>query len=70
MNFVLNNRQYQVLKWLVSIVLPAFITFLGVVMGTLNYAHTDVVLTIAAAFEVLLGTIFKISEHNYDRGAK
>ena len=67
MRFKLSDEQYNVLKWLISIFIPALIVFLGVVMQTLNYAYTDVFLTIAVAFETFLGAIFKVAEHNYDK---
>ena len=67
MNIRLTNEQYNTLKWLISIVIPALITFVGVVMNTLNYAHTEVFLQVAVAFEALLGAIFKVSEHTYDK---
>ena len=70
MNVRLTKQQYNVLKWLISIVIPALITFLGVVMSTLNYAHTEVFLQIAVAFEALLGAVFKVSEHTYDKENK
>ena len=63
----LTDRQYNVLKWLISVVLPALIVFIGIVMQTFDYAHTDIFMTIAVAFETFLGTIFKFAEHNYDK---
>lgn len=63
----LTDRQYDVLKWIISVVLPALIVFIGIVMQTFNYAHTDVFLTIAVALETFLGTIFKFAEYNYDK---
>lgn len=67
MNVRLTKQQYNTLKWLISIVIPALIAFLGVVMNTLNWMHTEVFLTIAVAFEALLGTVFKVSEYTYDK---
>ena len=63
----LTDRQYNVLKWIISVVLPALIVFIGVVMQTLDYAHTDVFMTIAVALETFLGSIFKFAEYNYDK---
>lgn len=70
MNIRLTKQQYNTLKWLISIVIPALITFLGVVMNTLNWIHTEVFLTIAVAFEAFLGAIFKVSEYTYDKENK
>ena len=68
--WTLTDEQYDILKWLISIFIPALIVFLGVVMQTLDYAYTDVFLTIAVAFETFLGAIFKVAEHNYDKENK
>jgi hypothetical protein len=67
MNFTLTNKQYDVLKWLISVVIPALIVLLSVIMGALNWEHTEVFLTIAVAIETFLGTIFKVSDHNYKK---
>ena len=64
----LTDRQYNVLKWLISVVLPALIVFVGIVMQTFDYTHTDVFLTIAVALETFLGTVFKFAEYKYDKG--
>ena len=63
----LTDRQYNVLKWLISVVLPALIVFIGVVMQTFDYAYTDVFMTVAVALETFLGTVFKFAEYNYDK---
>lgn len=59
------NKTYDLLKWFALIFLPALITFAGVVMSTLEFQYTDVVLTIATAFEVFLGTILGASNISY-----
>ena len=63
----LTDRQYDVLKWLISVVLPALIVFIGIVMQTFDYVYTDVFMTIAVALETFLGTVFKFAECNYDK---
>ena len=63
----LTDKQYNVLKWIISVVLPALIVFVGIVMQTFDYVHTDVFMTIAVALETFLGTIFKFAEYNYDK---
>ena len=63
----LTDRQYNVFKWLIAVVIPALIVFIGVVMQTLDYAHTDVFMTIAVALETFLGSIFKFAEYEYDK---
>ena len=65
--WTLTNKQYDILKWVISIFIPALITFLGTVMTSLGWAHTEIFLTIAVAFELFLGTIFKLSDVNYEK---
>lgn len=63
----MKNSTYNVLKWFTLIGLPAMITFYGVVGNTCNIPNTDVVLTIATAFNTMLGTMLGISNYNYNR---
>ena len=64
----LSNNIYNILKWITLVVLPAIITFAGVVMNTLNFEYTNVVLTIATAFVTMLGSILGLSSYNYNKG--
>lgn len=66
----LTNAQYDLLKWIISIVLPATIGFLSIVFREIGWEHTELFLTIGIAFEVFLGTIFKVSDHNYNKGSE
>ena len=63
----MSNKVYDILKWLTLIGLPAIITFAGVVMNTLNFEYTNIVLTIATAFVTMLGTMLGISSYNYNK---
>ena len=65
--WTLTNEQYDILKWLISIVIPAVIVFLGTVFDTIGWHYTEVFMKIAVAFELLLGTIFKLSDSNYNK---
>ena len=64
---VLPQKVYETLRWVVIIVIPAAITLYGVIGNTCNIPHTDIVLTIAGAVDVFLGTIFGISKLNYSK---
>lgn len=61
----MNEKTYDILKWIAQIFLPAFTTFLGVVLKCLNVPHTDVILTILVAFDTFLGTVLGISSNRY-----
>ena len=62
----MSNKVYDVLKWVVMIVLPAVLTFFGVLGATLDWSFTDTVITIGTAFITMLGTILGISNINYN----
>lgn len=66
----LNNKVYDVMKWITITFLPALITFAGVVMHTLNYEYAEIVLIIAGAFDTFLGAILGISTISYNREIK
>lgn len=63
----LNNKAYDVMKWIAIVFLPALITFAGVVMKCFDFQYTDIVLTIAVAFDTFLGTILGVSTINYNK---
>lgn len=63
----MSNKVYDILKYCTLIIFPALITFVGVVMNSLNYVHADIVLTIATAFVTFLGTCLGISNYNYNK---
>jgi branched-subunit amino acid transport protein len=63
---VLPQKVYEVLRWVVIVVIPAAITLYGVIGNTCHIPNTDIVLTIAGAVDVFLGTIFGISKLTYD----
>lgn len=63
----MQNKTYDTVKWIVSIVLPA----VGVAVGTLGKAYgwtgTDLAVTTIAAVTTLLGSIFMVSSRNYNK---
>jgi len=63
-----SNKVYDWLKWTSLVFLPAFITFLVVVLNTLHIGNAEVVLTIAIAFNTFLGSILGLSNINYNAG--
>ena len=63
---ILPQKFYEALRWVVIVVIPAAITLYGVIGNTCHIPYTEVVLTIAGAVDVFLGTIFGISKLSYD----
>lgn len=67
---ILPKKVYEVLRWIVIVVIPALITLYGVIGNTCHIPYTEVVLTIAGAVDVFLGTVFGISKLSYDSKMK
>ena len=63
----LSNKAYDILKWITLIALPAIITFYGVVGATCNIPYTEQVLTIAVAFDTMLGALIGVSTSKYNK---
>jgi hypothetical protein len=63
----LSNKAYDVMKWVVQLLIPALITLYGVIGTTCSIPYTEQVLTIAGAVDVFLGTILKISTNIYNK---
>ena len=63
----LPNKVYDVLKWIALVALPALITFYGVVGATCDIPYTQEVITIAVAFNTMLGTMLGISTNKYNK---
>lgn len=66
----LDNKVYDVLKYIATIALPALTTLYGVIGATLNIPHTQEVVTIAIAVDTCLGAMLGISSYNYNKEAK
>lgn len=64
---MLSNKTYDILKWIALVGLPALTAFYGVVGATCNIPHTQEVLTIAAGFDTMLGTMLGISTASYKK---
>jgi len=65
----MSNRVYDILKWICLIGLPAMISFAGVILNVLDVPKTEMILTIAVAFNTFLGSVLGISNINYIKTA-
>ena len=63
----MSNKTYDILKYLDMRVLPALLTFYGIIGSTLKIPYTQEVLTIGAGLIACLGTILGISNDNYKK---
>lgn len=61
----ISDKTYDLMKWLVMIVIPAAITFFGVIAQVVDIPHSEAVITIATAGDTFLGTILGISSATY-----
>lgn len=62
----LNDNVYDILKFIATTALPAFITFIGVVGVQLGYEMTTPVVVLTA-FNTFLGTVLGISNITYKK---
>ena len=63
---IFKNKTYDILKWFCLVAFPAMITFFGVLGATLDWSFTQPVITIAVAFNTMLGTMLGISNIKYN----
>lgn len=64
----LPQKAYEVIRWLVSIVMPAIEAFFATVANAWGWnVPTEAILTTLTATETLLGAIFLISKYNNDK---
>ena len=61
----MNDKLYNILKWVCLTALPALTALYGVIGSTLNIPHTQEVLTIATAVDTCLGTMIGVSAVKY-----
>jgi len=66
----LPSKVYDVLKWLVLIVIPALTTFYAVLDKVFGWGYSDIVTTISAAACACLGAIIGISTAEYNKGVR
>ena len=64
---IMSNKVYDTLKWIAMIGLPGLITFYGVVGATCHIPYTQEVLTIAVAFNTMLGGWLGVSNSKYNK---
>ena len=63
----LSNSCYDLLKWLVLIVIPALTTFYAVCDNLFGWGYAEIVTTISAALCTCIGSISGISTAQYNK---
>ena len=66
----LSNKLYDILKWLVLIVIPALTTFYCVIDRLFSWGYAEIVATISAALCTCIGSIVGISTAEYNKELK
>lgn len=64
---LMENKVYDVLKFLALVVLPALATFYAAIAAVWGLAYTEQVVGTITAVDTLLGTLLKISSDNYKK---
>lgn len=63
----LNDKLYDILKWLVIIVLPACATLYAALAAVWGWLYADQVVTTITAVDTFLGAVLCISAANYNK---
>lgn len=66
----MNNKTYDILKWIVITVLPASSVLIATIGNTLNYADTNTIVIILNAITVFLGATIGVSSTKYNEELK
>jgi len=68
---MLNNKTYDVLKYLAITAVPALATLVGTVGVALGYQDvTGIVVTVITAVGTFIGALVGLSSVNYNKGTK
>lgn len=59
--YKLNDKVYNIMKWLAMLFLPALATFIATVGNSVTWSYTSVVCTVITALAAFLGAICGIS---------
>lgn len=65
----LSNQVYDILKWAVTIVLPASATLYTALGGIWPLPYVDQIPATIVAIDTFLGAVLMISSANYNKGA-
>lgn len=63
----MNNKVYDVLKYVAQIVLPALATLYFALAGIWNFPYVEQVVGTISAVDTFLGVLLGISSNNYNK---
>ncbi|GMQ73500.1 phage holin [Tetragenococcus halophilus] len=64
---MLDDKTYNLMKWIVIIAVPAVMTAIGTIGQAIGFEQTDLFLTIIGALNTCLGTMLGISNKKYKK---
>lgn len=64
--FPMNNKTYDILKWVAQIALPALGTLYFALSGIWGFPYGEQIVGTITAIDAFLGTILKVSSDHYD----
>ena len=66
----ISNKLYDILKWVVIIVLPAVATLYAALAAGWGWPHSEEIVTTITAVDTFLGAVLCISTATYNKEAK
>lgn len=65
---ILSSRAYEILRWVIAIILPAIIVFFDTLAKAWNWnIPVEPITTSLSALSLFLGTVFGISKLSFDK---
>lgn len=64
---MLSNKQYDIIKWVVILLLPALSVLVGTLGQAYGFVHTDLAVTTINAATVFLGVITGVSTYQHNK---
>ena len=61
----MNNKVYDILKWITTLVLPALATLYAALAGIWNLPYGEAISATIMAIVTFLGVVLKISSNSY-----
>ena len=61
----LNSQSYDLIKWVVQVVMPALIVAIGTIGGAVAWEHTELTMTVLGAITTFLGASLGLSSAQY-----
>lgn len=63
----MSDKKYNILKWLATVVIPAFITCVIAIFTAWNLPHLEPITATLSALNVFIGAVVQRSSKNYQK---